>query len=104
MRTFLVSLLFLLSLPACGTQTIGASSEGTVPKMPAGANLPRWEHLCMGGWGESTYSDFLNEAGEQGWELVGMTHTGLVCFKRPKAASAKPQAPAAAPTAPTSSL
>jgi hypothetical protein len=52
--------------------------------MPPGANLPRWEHLCMGGSVGADYSGFINRAGDEGWELVGISER-VLCFKRPRA-------------------
>ena len=78
----------------CGTQSVGASTTGDVPKMAPGANLPRWQHVCVGVTSASEATTWINEAGEQGWEMVAIAQ-GVLCFKRPKFAPASVPPPPA---------
>jgi hypothetical protein len=92
MRTSL--LLILLALTGCpSTSTMGAGGArgGEIPQMPPGANLPRWEHVCVLLNNGETPNDWLVRAGDEGWELVTV-QLGEYCFKRPKVvpASATP--------------
>ncbi len=79
-----------LGLSACAGTSFGVSSDGTFPPRPSGVDYPNWEHMCSL-YDQSTATDVLNRAGDQGWELVGLGTQGsnnLMCFKRPKAADA----------------
>jgi hypothetical protein len=79
--------LITIALTGCGTSTFGAggSSTGTIPKMPPGANLPRWENICATS-NSGDPVEWLVHAGNEGWELV--TAQGReYCFKRPKVAT-----------------
>jgi hypothetical protein len=74
----------ILGLAASGCVSVrGAGAESnSIPSRPEGAPYPNWQHMCvLPGIGGS--SDLLNEAGEQGWELVAVTEEGRFCFKRP---------------------
>jgi hypothetical protein len=84
MRTSLV--LIVLATLGCAAQTHGGpvgSRRGELPKMPTGANLPRWEHVCVA----SDQDEWLTHAGDEGWELVAKDDA-VLCFKRPKVAPA----------------
>ncbi|MBI5490350.1 MAG: hypothetical protein HY905_23640 [Deltaproteobacteria bacterium] len=66
----------------CATVRGAGSDSNSIPPRPEGAPYPNWEHMCISpSFGGS--SDLLNEAGEQGWELVAITTEGTYCFKRP---------------------
>ena len=84
MRTSLLLIfLALTGCPATTTRGAGGAPSGEIPKMPPGANLPRWEHVCAYFLRGSSPNDWLVHAGEEGWELV--TANGVEkCFKRPK--------------------
>jgi hypothetical protein len=70
----------------------GVSARVVAPPARAGSNPPKWEHWCF-------HADFLEDAskplvkaGDDGWELVGVTNIThpigqselLFCFKRPR--------------------
>lgn len=75
------SLFLLCSLGGCTAgYGAGAGSE-LIPRRPAGATYGSWEHLCVAVT-LRTINDVLNEAGEEGWELVSGPDPFL-CFKRP---------------------
>ena len=71
MRAVLISLLLplLAGSAACAGASYGASSDGSFPPRPAGADYPNWEHMCVAVT-ESNTTKTLNESGAQGWELV----------------------------------
>ena len=79
----LVLALFTASSTGCFSTSYGASSRSyaKIPPAPSDSKLERWEHLCLA-LGKNT-SKNLNEAGDEGWELVGFAPSGLACFKRP---------------------
>lgn len=74
-----------LAVGGCAGTSYGVTKDGTFPPKPAGAEYPSWEHLCVV-FDSSNGSDVLNNAGAEGWELVGLGIQGadsLMCFKRP---------------------
>lgn len=88
MRMLLGSFL-LFGLAACAGSSYGASTDGSFPPRPAGADYPNWEHMCVNVTGSSA-TQTLNESGAQGWELVDMgalKGETMMCFKRVKPAS-----------------
>jgi hypothetical protein len=99
--------LLLLGLSAgCGTTSYGSGAVGAhPPPLPRGASVPKWDHFCsiVGAAGE--ISRYLDEASENGWELVSWSISGngnLACFKRPRVTVAAPEnTPPAPPTAGT---
>ena len=67
----------------CGGAVYGAGANtDEIPPRPLGTLYPNWEHMCVSVT-TTTATEILNEAGAQGWELVGLTPGGLACFKRP---------------------
>ena len=71
-----------LLLTGCLTVRGAGADSNSIPPRPADAPYPNWEHMCVQPtFGSSTA--LLNEAGEQGWELVAVTGEGAYCFKRP---------------------
>jgi hypothetical protein len=75
-----------LCLVGCAGTTYGISTDGTIPPIPSGANIPLWEHLCVV-YDSSNATENLNKASANGFELVGLGMQGndaLMCFKRPK--------------------
>jgi hypothetical protein len=81
--------LLLLALGAsCGTpqRSWGSgASDLHPPALPPGVSVPKWDHFCadsklLGHLPE--FSRFLDEASENGWELVIWDE--LMCFKRPR--------------------
>ena len=93
--------LFLSLCGACGTTTFGSGSAGGhAPPLPPGVTVAKWDHFCgvvEGGVGELTR--FLDEASNNGWELVGWSGSGLACFKRPRTTEPRPEGAPAAGTA-----
>jgi hypothetical protein len=58
-----------------------AASRLIVPPARAGTTPQRWEYLCKKETGEERVATMANEAGQQGWEMVGSS--GITwCFKR----------------------
>jgi hypothetical protein len=58
-------------------------AAATVAVPPArAANAQKWEHHCTG-WSASTVNENAKKFGLQGWEMVGFTAEGTMCFKRP---------------------
>ena len=82
MRVARLALILGLAGVGCATVRGAGSDSNSIPERPEGAPYPNWEHMCVSpSFGGS--SDLLNEAGEQGWELVAITTEGTYCFKRP---------------------
>ena len=83
---FLILSLLLLSACDAGPRTFGAgASAGSPPPLPAGWEVPQFDHYCAyieGGAGPSELGHLLDEASKEGWELVAVWQ-GLFCFKRP---------------------
>lgn len=82
----LAVLLGVLTASGCGVTSYGASTDGTFPPRPAGADYPNWEHVCFVFTGKNA-TEVLQGAGDKGWELVALGNQGsdgLMCFKRPK--------------------
>ncbi|HKE13368.1 MAG TPA: hypothetical protein VKB80_00765 [Kofleriaceae bacterium] len=88
----------VVSAMACGARSIGTGAVGQgsalIPPMPPHvSSFQKWEHLCFGGFDQlEDASARIAEAGQQGWEMVGVAQS-IMCFKRP--------APPPAPRAPT---
>lgn len=88
----------LLGLSAgCSTTSYGSGAAGShPPPLPPGASAPKWDHFCSEVAGtHDAVSRFLDEASENGWELVSWSIASpgnLACFKRPRAAAAAPGA------------
>jgi hypothetical protein len=66
----------------------GAAVVAPLVIPPAHAQgAPRWEVFCSSSPISRDYSGPMtqngNAAGAQGWELVGFTDSGTMCFKRP---------------------
>jgi hypothetical protein len=53
-----------------GARASQAIARFHVPPLPPDVAVPRWQQFC---WSGSEALGHLNEAGEQGWELVGVT-------------------------------
>jgi hypothetical protein len=97
-----IALALGLLLAGCTTISGAGGETNTIPPRPAGACSPNWEHMCINP-AVGTYSQMLNEAGAQGWEMVLRTEQGTYCFKRPVASppsSACPPAPPGGDTIP----
>jgi hypothetical protein len=97
-----IALALGLLLAGCTTISGAGGETNTIPPRPAGACYPNWEHMCINP-AVGTYSQMLNEAGAQGWEMVLRTEQGTYCFKRPVASppsSACPPAPPGGDTIP----
>ncbi len=74
--------IFALALSGCAGATYGASTQGLIPPRPKGATYSNWEHLCIT-ISTRNLTEALNQAGQEGWELVGVDAGGIACFKRP---------------------
>lgn len=70
-----------------GCATGGISSQLAVPRASAqqAAGPTKWQVRCMQGKDWDDFTTFANQAGEQGFELVGYSYSDQsACFKRPK--------------------
>jgi hypothetical protein len=98
-------LFLLLVLSAgCATQSFGSGASGAhPPPLPPGAAVPMWDHFCSQVVGrQAEVSRYLDEASENGWELVSWSiaeRSNLACFKRPRLAAAPGGAPLLSPGA-----
>ncbi len=68
--------------------------------LPPGASVPKWDHFCsqVGGTLDAI-GRYLDEASENGWELVSWSIAGagnLACFKRPRIGTPGEAPPASA--------
>ncbi len=89
-RTFVVALFIAFGL-GCATEAVWQ-----IPPARAEVEVKRWDHWCVDFDGKPTNPD-LKRAGEEGWEMVALTHRPpvvsggnsvgggamFVCFKRP---------------------
>lgn len=104
MRFAPLVLLTLLAPAGCSMFSGGSAGAGSqdqkVPRLPVGATASRFQHFCA--WGPFGSLDalerMLDDAGEQGWELVTFAERTM-CFKRRigEVTGAAPTPPPAAP-------
>lgn len=98
-----IALLLLVLSAGCATRSFGSGASGShPPPLPPGAAVPKWEHFCSQVVGdELELSKYLDEAGENGWELVSWSiadhNNNLACFKRPRVAAAPEGVPPFSP-------
>ena len=89
-----VGALWLLAAFAIGCATAEAvrvpiaRAQEAQAAAPAGPPIPKWEHYCflqsMSFDMVKDINERINKGGADGWELVTMTQSGVVCLKRPK--------------------
>jgi hypothetical protein len=60
-----------------------ATAQFVVPPARA-ASLEKWEYLCFIGANPASVQEKANQAGAEGWELVGAAGSDIWCAKRPK--------------------
>ncbi len=85
-KWIILSMSFAYLATGCAGTSYGASTDGTFPLRPAGAEYPGWEHMCIV-FTATNATETLQSSGEKGWELVAIGKQGgddLMCFKRPK--------------------
>lgn len=105
MRFVLPLVLFLISTSSfgCTGGSLGAGSRDLIiPKVPPGVTTTRFQHFCL--WGPIGSMEeaerLLDEAGNQGWEMVTFGQSTM-CFKRRVGeVTGAAAAPAAAPPSP----
>ena len=105
MKRFVLALCVLGAGCLPTTQSFGSGMTGAhPPPLPPGASVPKWDHFCsIVAGGQNVAARYLDEASENGWELVSWSISdagNLACFKRPRVAAAgrgdaPPDAPAA---------
>jgi len=89
-----ITLLLLFLGAGCAERSFGAGAANAhPPPLPLGVSVPKWDHFCSDADGEpSDVSRFLDDASENGWEMVSWTPQGtklnFACFKRPHVAAA----------------
>ena len=83
-KSFLMGLSLSVAFVAgCVAQSVMAP----IPPARAGADVQRWEYLCIDESGGEEVTEQANRAGAQGWELVAAgknTRDISWCFKRPR--------------------
>jgi hypothetical protein len=90
-RTLLALALAAGSGCAARTATFGGGSTDGSPPPLAGRDVPMWDHYCatLGGGrdAEAAFTALIDDASDNGWEMIGVTQTDnsiLLCFKRPR--------------------
>jgi hypothetical protein len=78
---------FLIGLLLVGAFILGCVSASlVVPPARAGATAQKWEYHCIEEYGAESIAKKANEAGREGWEMVGADSLAKYqswCFKRP---------------------
>lgn len=83
---------FVLGLSLAVAYVVGCATARVAPTPMAVAQAPvgmsRWEYFCTDGYNADTIMQRANQAGAEGWEMVGGVGStrvpGLWCFKRPR--------------------